>query len=217
MGRLMKPHVVLLALLCALLTGCGFVFTKGPPTGHEQMLAFSCTESNAGPILDIVWGSLNVLGAAAAAADPESYDNSGQIVAVGLAWGVFSGFSAASGYKKTKECRSALQQLATRNAQLHPIAPGVVVPPDAAAVQAVVIRPSDDSLAVGAQIQLVASAYNSSGTMIPDRAFLWSSSNDAIASVSTAGLVTAHASGSVVIAANTGNVVGTARIVITAR
>src|SRR5436190_17333986 len=76
--RPMKPRVLLLALLCALLTGCGFVLTKGPPTGHEQMLAFSCTESNAGPILDIVWGSLNVLGAATAAADPEAYDNSGQ-------------------------------------------------------------------------------------------------------------------------------------------
>jgi hypothetical protein len=211
----MTPRVVLVALLCALLTGCGFVFTKGPPTGHEQMLAFSCTESNAGPILDIVWGGLNVLGAAAAAADPEAYDNSGQIVAVGLAWGVFSGFSAAIGYKKTRECRSALQQLAARNAQLHPIAPGVVTPPDAAAVQAVVIRPAEDTLAVGDQIQLVASAYNSSGTMIPDRPFVWSSSNDAIASVSNAGRVTAHAAGTAVIAANTGNVVGTARVVVT--
>jgi len=45
---------------------------------------------------------------------------------------------------------------------------------------------------------------------------MWSSSNDAIASVSNAGLVTAHAAGAVVIAANTGNVVGTARLVVTA-
>jgi len=51
---------------------------------------------------------------------------------------------------------------------------------------------------------------------MPDRPFLWSSSNDAIASVSNAGLVTAHAAGTVVIAANAGNVVGTARIVVTA-
>ena len=47
--------------------------------------------------------------------------------------------------------------------------------------------------------------------------FVWSSSNDAIASVNNAGLVTAHATGAVVIAANTDNVVGTANIVVAAR
>jgi uncharacterized protein YjdB len=46
--------------------------------------------------------------------------------------------------------------------------------------------------------------------------FAWSSSNDAIASVSSAGLVTAHGPGTVVIAANTSNVVGTASILVTA-
>ncbi|MDH3459125.1 MAG: Ig-like domain-containing protein, partial [Gemmatimonadota bacterium] len=58
------------------------------------------------------------------------------------------------------------------------------------------------------------SAYNSSGGMVPNKMFAWSSSNAAIASVNNAGLVTAHASGAVVIAANTDNVVGIANMVV---
>ncbi len=83
-------------------------------------------------------------------------------------------------------------------------------------MQAVVVRPADSRLAVGEQRQLSAMAHASSGALMPDRPFLWSSSNDAIASVSNAGLVTAHAAGTVVIAANAGNVVGMASIVVTA-
>jgi len=178
------------------------------------MPAFSCTESNAGPTLDIVWASLNVLGALAAASDPSAYDNSGQIVAVGVGWGVFSSFAAASGYNKSKQCRHALQQLAVRNAQLRAGTIGVVLT-DVPSVLAVVVSPSEDTLAVGERAQLVASAHSSGGTAIPNRDFMWPSSNDAIASVSNAGLVTAHAAGTVVIAANTSNVVGTVRIVVT--
>ena len=91
---------------------------------------------------------------------------------------------------------------------------GLSLPTEVPSVQAVMVTPPEDTLAVGQRVQLVASAHSSSGTVVPNRAFMWSSSNDAIASVSNAGLVTAHAAGTVVIAANTGNVVGTARIVV---
>jgi len=70
---------------------------------------------------------------------------------------------------------------------------------------------------VGAQLQLVAEAHGSSGAVIVNRPFTWSSSNDAVASVSNAGLVSAHAAGAVVIAANTNNVVGTVRVVVITR
>jgi len=81
-------------------------------------------------------------------------------------------------------------------------------------VQTVQITPAVDTLAIGERVQLVASAIASSGTAVPDRTFTWSSSNDAIASVSNSGLVTTHAAGAAVIAANTNNVVGTASIVV---
>lgn len=213
----MKAKLLLLGLSSLLVTGCGFVFSKGPPTGHEQMESFTCNESDAPPILDIVWGGLNVLGAAVAASDPRSYENPDQIVLVGLGWGVVSGFAAASGFSKSKQCRRALQQLAERQAQRRANQPTGVLPTGAPAVQAVLVSPSDDTLAVGERVQLVASAHSSSGTVIPNREFTWSSSNDAIASVSNAGLVTAHAPGTVVIAANTSNVVGTTRIVVAPR
>lgn len=211
----MKPRLIVLGLLSLLQTGCGFVFSKGPPTGHEQMPAFSCTESDAGPILDIIWGGLNVLGALTVAADPGSYENPTEIEVGGVAWGVFSSFSAASGFHKSKQCRTALQQLAERNAQRANPA-GLALPTDLPSVAVVAVSPSDDSVQVGEQRQLVATAQSSSGTLLPNREFRWSSSNDAVASVSNAGLVIAHAAGTVVIAANTGNVVGTARIVVTA-
>ena len=211
----MKPKLIVLSLSSLLLAGCGFVISQGPPTGHEQLDAFSCTESNAGPTLDVVWASLNVLGAVAAASDPSAYDNSGQIVAVGLAWGVFSSFSAASGFNKSKRCRAALLELAARQAQRRANPSGLTLPTEVPSVQAVMVTPPEDTLAVGERVQLVASAHSSSGIVVPNRDFMWSSSNDAIASVSNAGLVTARAAGTAVIAANTGNVVGTARIMVT--
>lgn len=194
-------------LLALSLSGCGFLLTNGPPPGHEQLVSFSCTDDNAGPVLDIVWGSLNVLGALAIASDRAAYDNPDLSIASGLAWGLFSGFSAATGFKKTRDCRQALAQLAARS-------PAAAPPPDTLAIQAVVLTPADDTIGVGERVQLVARAHSSSGAAIERRTYTWSSSNDAIASVSAAGLVTAHAPGSVVIAANTANVVGTARILV---
>src|SRR5258705_12721776 len=103
--------------ICALsVSACGFVFTHGPPAGHENLQYFSCTESNTGPILDIVWAGLNVIGALTVAGDPSSYDNPDERVAVGVAWGVVSSSAAAVGFNKTKKCRAAKQQLAARQA-----------------------------------------------------------------------------------------------------
>ena len=195
--------------LCALsVSGCGFIFSHGPPAGHENLQYFSCTESNTGPILDIVWGALNVIGALTVAGDRSSYDNPDQTIAIGLAWGVVSVPAAAVGFNKSKKCRAAKQQLAAR--QANPSG-------NSAAAQAVVITPQADTVEVGERVQLVATAHNSSGAALTDRAFSWSSSNDAIASVNGAGLVTAYAAGFVIIAARTDQVVGVANILVTAK
>lgn len=204
-------HVFAIGLLPLLLSGCGLLISQGPPTGHELMPAFSCTESNTAPTLDLVWGGLNLLGAALASSSDETYyDSPGAAVAVGLSWAVVSSISAAAGFRKSRECRQALQQLAQRSGAAASAPYGPVV------VYEVAIAPAGDTLAVGEQVQLVATARGSSGAVILNREFVWSSSNDAIASVSNAGLVTARASGSVVIAANASNVVGTASIQVTA-
>lgn len=191
--------------------GCGFLFSHAPPEGHERMSSFNCTESNAGPIIDIIWGALNVLGALQAASDPDAYENSSQIVAVGLSWGVISGTAAGVGFDKSKKCRTARRSLAERQSQ------GLTLPapmPDVAVPAAVVVSPATDTVRVGGRLQLLATANASSGAPLPGRVYFWTSSNDAIASVNGAGLVTAHAPGTVVIAARTGSVVGTAQLVV---
>lgn len=193
-------------------SGCGFIFTHGPPPGHQEMNHISCTETNVGPILDTVWGGLNLIGSLAASADPDAYENPDQIALVGISWAIVSGTAAGVGFGKTARCRKDKVALARREAgeTEEEKRPAVTD----RTVQAVVITPSVNTLAVGQRVQLQATAHNSSGAVVPNRNFTWSSSNDAIASVGRSGLVTAHAPGEVVVAANTGGVVGTAAIVV---
>lgn len=220
----MKPKRLVVRLVVIAIVGslpvttgaCGFILTHGPPEGHEQMDYFTCTEGDVGPILDFVWAGLNLAGAIACAAQSDdyyddSYYDKGTCTAVGLTWGVVSTSAGVVGVNKTKKCRAAKLQLAERQAR------GRATPraqPADIIVQTVVLMPAADTLTVGEQVQLVASAYNSSGAIIANKMFAWSSSNDAISSVSSAGLVTAHAVGSVVIAARTDNVVGTSQILV---
>ncbi len=219
-----RSRGVQLALTCvalATMSGCGFIFSKAPPVGHEQMDYFTCTESNTGPVLDIVWGSLNLLGVLTIAADPDAYEEMYGVdatsgIVVGLTWTGVSAAAAATGFKRSKQCRAAKLDLAQRQAQhrTRTVVPVAAEAATAPVVQAVVLNPQADTLPVGATLQLTATAYHSSGVAIPDRTFTWSSSNDAVASVSNVGLVTANAPGLVTIAANTGNVVGITRLTI---
>jgi hypothetical protein len=53
-------------LLVSLPSGCSFLFVKGPPAHHAQLQSFDCSESNALPVLDVIWAGLNGIGAASA-------------------------------------------------------------------------------------------------------------------------------------------------------
>jgi hypothetical protein len=192
---------------------CGLLFTHGPPPGHERLTSFTCTESATGPILDIVWGSLNFIGALAIAGNPDQYNNPDQATASGLVWAAVSAISAGVGFDRVHKCLAAKRQLAERQARA-PSAPGGAPRVEGVDIQMVVITPNPDTLTIGGHVQLVASASASSGAVYLNGTFAWSSSNDAIASVSNDGLVTAHAEGKVVIAANTANVVGTASVLV---
>ena len=196
--------ILLLSVTPFALGACGLLFTHGPPAEHEQLDSFSCTESNTAPILDIVWGALNLASAATVAGNESEYQNPSQAEASGVVWGLISGFSAGVGFDKTSRCTAAKRKLAERRAKTRAVAD----------VQTVRVTPALDTLAIGEGVQLIASAIASSGAAVPDRPFTWSSSNDAIASVSNSGLVMTHAAGTVVIAANTNNLVGTASIVV---
>jgi hypothetical protein len=214
-------RLVTVALLASALFGtvaCGFVLTQGPPEGHQQMTHFTCTESNVGPILDVVEAGggvlIAVVGSSSSNTGGGGYGapSGSAAVATGLLGSVVWGVSAAVGLHKTSECRAAMRQLGARLAQGRPsLMTGQPVAPNA---KVVAVSPPADTMAVGERVQLVAAAYDSSGAVIPHKLFVWSSSNDAIASVGADGLVSAHASGSVVIAARTDYVVGTASVFV---
>lgn len=89
----------------------------------------------------------------------------------------------------------------------------VTVTPEAAAT--IVISPNALILRRTNTRQLTATARNSTGAVVSGRTVRWSSSNSAIASVDQNGLVTAMASGQVVINAEIDQTVGSASIIVT--
>jgi len=107
----------LIVTACGATSACGLLIVQAPPTGHEQLASFSCTQSNAGSVFDIVWGGLNVLGAVAVSSSDvaeDVFEHPDRIAGVGLAWGVLSGASAAVGFNKTRRCREAQSLLLAR-------------------------------------------------------------------------------------------------------
>jgi uncharacterized protein YjdB len=218
MRRRLVPLLVLITLS---LTGCGVWFTHGPPTGWEQMDHFSCSETTTGPVIDVVLGALNLLGGIAIASDSATaadygYDNTSTPVILGVVYAGVLGASAAVGFDKVKKCKAAKQKAAERQAARARSA-AAVAPPGGGIVDSVRVDPAMKALVTGETVQLAATAFGPGGAVVPPPAFRWSSSNDAIASVSNTGLVTAHAQGSAVIAANADNVVGTATVVVESR
>lgn len=209
----------LLVLLPLAVCGCGLLFTHGPPPDHEQLKSFTCTASNTGPAIDLAWGLLNLGGALIIAGNPDQYKDSQQEIASGIGWGVVSVISAAVGFDKVHRCVAAMKLLSARTAaqeSTYAAQRAQILATTPADIQSVVITPAADTLHSGEQVQLSVQAFASSGSYVAGRPYSWSSSNDAIASVSNAGLVTAHAPGAATIAANTNNVVGTSRIEVIA-
>ena len=81
-------------------------------------------------------------------------------------------------------------------------------------VESVVLSPSAATLEVGATRQMTASARDGDNAPISGVSFTWSSSNTSVATVSSAGLVTARAAGNATIRAATAGVTGTAAITV---
>ena len=81
-------------------------------------------------------------------------------------------------------------------------------------VQRVRLVPEDVALNIPDQVALAATALDSAGNEIVAHTFTWTSSDSTIASVSSAGIVTARATGTATITASTDSVVGSARVVV---
>jgi trimeric autotransporter adhesin len=93
----------------------------------------------------------------------------------------------------------------------------VTVTVAAVPVASIVVSPTLDTIVVGQTTQLAATARDAGGSALAGRVITWRSSDDAIAAVSSAGLVTAVAPGAATVTAAIGNVTSPARVVVRAR
>ena len=100
-------------LLLLVVNGCGLLLVRPPPSGHEQMDQFNCTETNVGPILDVLTAMGGVV-VMFVAQDDYYYFVQPQMIAGGAITAVFSGVSAAVGFRMTERCRLAKEQLEER-------------------------------------------------------------------------------------------------------
>ncbi|MCC6318430.1 MAG: Ig-like domain-containing protein [Gemmatimonadaceae bacterium] len=82
-------------------------------------------------------------------------------------------------------------------------------------VASVTVSPSTGSLVVGQTLQLGATTASSTGQTLTGRVVTWSSSANAVATVSSTGLVSAVAAGSATISATSEGRTGTARLTVT--
>jgi hypothetical protein len=92
----------------------------------------------------------------------------------------------------------------------------VSVDAPAPAVASVSVSPSSSSLLVGGSVQLAATARDSSGATLSGIAFTWASSASTVATVSSGGLVTGQAAGTVTVTATVQSVSGKATVAVMA-
>jgi len=120
-------------------SGCSFVFVDGPPTNARKMQAFTCTNSNALPVVDAVIAGLAALSVVGALTDGshETYDASTQTykqspdystAAVAGAWAALFAASAFVGHSRVSECRDATDELMQRMSRGAP-GPGFMPAP----------------------------------------------------------------------------------------
>ena len=84
------------------------------------------------------------------------------------------------------------------------------------ATDSVVVEPAEATLtAVGDTVRLAATAFDANGSELADAQFSWETSDRAVATVDSTGLVTAAANGSATITARAGAASGTAAVTVT--
>jgi hypothetical protein len=109
-------HIALFILLVSLpmaVCGCGFALVRGPPAGYQQVQQFSCTESDLGPILDVIAAAGGLVTIAVSQGDYYYYAQD-EMIAGGAAAAAVYGASAVVGFLRTKRCRAARRQLEER-------------------------------------------------------------------------------------------------------
>lgn len=114
----------LLAALTLSVSGCSYVVVNGPPPEHANMVYFSCTESNAFPIIDGVAAVLSGIHTFLVVGDRDAYDDkyglgasSQTLMGLGTVATLGYGFAALEGSNRTDNCRDAKRDWAERRMQ----------------------------------------------------------------------------------------------------
>jgi uncharacterized protein YjdB len=117
-----------------------------------------------------------------------------------------SGQMTAVGAGSATITATAEGQTGTATVTVAPGGPGPIV--------SITLSPSTLTLAVGGTQALTATALDAQGNVVSGAAITWSSGNNAVATVSQSGVVTAVAPGTVVITAASGTVTGSATVTV---
>ena len=112
MGSIPPSKCALLALTAAVgwgSCGCSFIFVKGPPSQPRQARVIDCTTSKVAPVLDSVFGGLQVVRTVLATTVSDSYYQTAPIsrgtdIGLGLAFTALFVGSAAYGIVETGQC-----------------------------------------------------------------------------------------------------------------
>jgi len=108
------------ALLLAVATsGCSFVFVEGPPARYLEMDSFTCTEGNAVPIVDALWGGGSALGAINAWIEPTTRDRT-EVMLLGSGMALVATASAVVGFRRRAACRAARLEVARTRQRRSP-------------------------------------------------------------------------------------------------
>ena len=122
---------VLALLIVPLFSACSWLIVEAPPVGYERFNYVPCTQSKVVPTIDTGVAAVSTwLGLMAMTSDEfvrslenggtwlnvpgASYTKNGAIVTF-LTVGVLTGVSAGMGFKKVRECRAAVLEVAARN------------------------------------------------------------------------------------------------------
>ena len=121
-------------LIVPLFSACSWLIVEAPPVGYERFNYVPCTQSKVVPTIDAgvaavsTWLSLMAMtsdefvnglesGGTWLNVPGASYSKTGGIVTF-LSVGVLTGVSAGMGFKKVRECRAAVLEVAARNRQI---------------------------------------------------------------------------------------------------
>jgi uncharacterized protein YjdB len=134
---------------------------------------------------------------------PESWQSSNSSAATVSTSGVVTGVAAGNATITV----SIGGKSATASASISSSTPTVAT---------VTVTPGSSTIQVGNQVQLTATDKTSNGTVVSGQSVSWSSSNTAVATVTSSGIVTAVTAGGATITATSDNVRGTSSITVNA-